>query len=169
MSRSLDPIVTSQGRACEPPRRFARLERGEQLMLWSVRAIALGHAESPALQRVLQVSLGSAAQETFAAVFVAVRTLGWCARRRLRLHLPGCDGVSEDEIWLLELFGEAQQALVWGDERAVRRRLGEVVDAPTAEGLLMTLQAATSALEVNGYPLGGPAHRPAAPPGRQWH
>ncbi len=136
-----------------PPVCFQGLERGGQLTLWSLRAIALGHAECPALRRALQVALGSSAEEAFTSLFVAVRTLGWCARRRLRLHVPGCERVSEDERALLALFAAAQQALVDGDEREVRRRLETLVEPSVTEVLLMTLQTVTSALEVNGYAL----------------
>ena len=135
--------------------RFRDLARGEQLMVWSLRAIALGHADCPALQRALQVALGSSAEEAFTALFVAVRTLGWCARRRLRLHVPGCDRVSEDERGLLALFSAAQTALVNGDEGEVRSRLEALIETSATAGLLMTLQTVTSALEVNGYSLPG--------------
>jgi hypothetical protein len=135
------------------PLRFHRLQRSEQLTLWCVRAIALGHAECPSLHRALDVALGSSAEEAFAALFTAVRTLGWCARRRFRLHAPGCDGVSEDEEALLALFSEAQAALSRGDERAVRARLQDWVEPRLLEGLLMTVQAVAGALEVNGYAL----------------
>ena len=155
-SDTADPAVDAQPR-------FHGLARGEQLTLWSLRAIALGHAECPALQRALQVALGSVAEEAFTSLFVAVRTLGWCARRRLRLHVPGCDCVSDDERRLLALFAAAQHALVDGDERDVRRQLDALIDPPLTEGLLMTLQTVASALEVNGF-TSPPA---SAPPGRR--
>ena len=146
----------------EPPPRLRDLARGEQLMLWSLRAIALGHSDCPALRRTLEVALGSSAEEAFGALFVAVRTLGWCARRRLRLHVAGCDRVSGDERELLRLFAAAQQALLDGDEQEVRRRLRTLVEPPMTQGLLMTLQTVTSALEVNGYALPGQAGAAAA-------
>jgi hypothetical protein len=146
------------------PTRFHALQRSEQLTLWCVRAIALGHAECPVLRRALDGALGASAEEAFAALFTAVRTLGWCARRRFRLHAPGCDGVSEDEAALLALFAEAQAALAGGDERAVRARLQDWVEPRLLEGLLITVQAVAGALEVNGYTLpcrdAGPALRP---------
>jgi hypothetical protein len=148
--------------------RFRSLARAEQLTLWSLRAIALGHAECPALRRALHVALGSSAEEAFTSLFVAVRTLGWCARRRLRLHVPGCDGVSDDERRLLALFAAAQHALADGDEGEVRRQLDALVEPPLTEGFLMTLQTVASALEVNGYTL--PTHEePVGPDRRRLH
>ncbi len=135
--------------------RFRELARGEQLTLWSLRAIALGQTDCPTLQRALQVALGSSAEEVFTSLFVSVRTLGWCARRRLRLHAPGCERVSADEQSLLALFAAAQHALVSGDERHMRERLEMLIQPPMIEGLSMMLQTVTSALEVNGYPLRG--------------
>ena len=132
---------------------FRGLMRGEQLMLWSLRAVALGHSECPALRRAFHVALGSTAEEAFVALFVAVRTLGWCARGKLRLHVPGCDGVSGDERRLLGLFAGAQHALTDGDEGPVRRRLDAMIEPRLAEGLLSILQTVASALEVNGYSL----------------
>ncbi len=148
----------------QPRPRFQDLARGEQLMLWSLRVIALGHADCPALQRALQVALGSSAEEAFTALFVAIRTLGWCARRRLRLHVPGCDCVGEDEASLLSLFAAAQHALVDGDEHEAFVRLEALIEPSATPGLLMTLQTVTSALEVNGYPLPGRASPSVAPP-----
>ena len=146
----------------DPAGGFRQLARGEQLMLWGFRAIALGHTDCPALRRTLHGALGLAAEEAFAGLFVAVRMLGWCSRRRLGLHAPGCDGVSADERLLLELFAEAQQALIDGDEDEVRHRLGTLVDEQLVDSLLITLQSAACLLEVNGYDL---RHR-ADPPGR---
>ena len=143
-----------------PTLQLRHLAPGEQLTLWSVRAIALGHAECPTLQRAFHVVLGSAAEEAFTALFLAVRTLGWCARRRLRLHAPGCENVSADERLLLELFAAARQAGVDGDEAWVRRRLHDLIEPRLMEGLLMALQEATSALEVNGYPMEAEAPGP---------
>jgi hypothetical protein len=135
------------------PPGFHGLQRGEQLTLWCVRIIALGHAQSPSLRRALAVALGSSAEETFAALFTVVRTLGGCARRRFRLHAPGCDGVSEDERALLALFAEAQAGLCHGDDRSLRARLQDWVEPRLLDGLVTTVQAVAGALEVNGYSL----------------
>lgn len=150
-------------------RSFEALERGEQLTLWSVRAIVFGHADCPALRRALQVALGSSAEEAFAALFVAVRLLGWCARRRLSVHAPGCDGVAEDERGLLDLFAAAHEALIEGDETAVRARLDDFVRPGSSEGLLMTLQTVASALELSGYPLRSPRAQACSSASRRLH
>ena len=153
----------------EPVGGFQTLARGAQLMLWSFRAIAFGHADCPALQRTLQVALGSAAEEAFSALFVAVRMLGWCARRKLGLHAPGCDNVSPDERWLLTVFVAAQQGLADGDERDVRHRLDGLVDSQLVDSLLITLQSAASLLEVNGYSLSPRQDAWTAPRSRRLH
>ncbi len=110
----------------EPPPRLRELARGEQLMLWSLRAVALGHADCPALQRSLEVVLGSSAEEAFTSLVVAVRTLAGAP-----------------------------------DEGEVRERLETLVEPTVTEGLLMTLQTVTSALQVNGFPLPGRRAAPA--------
>ncbi len=147
----------------ETPSRFHALQRGEQLTLWSVRAIALGHSECPMLRRTLDGALGQGADEAFAALFTAVRLLGWCARRRFRLHPPGCDGVSEDEAAILALFAEAQAALADGDEAAVRARLAGWVEPRLLDSLLLTVQAVAGSLELHGYTLPRRWERPLPP------
>ena len=156
-------------RLAEPVERVHQLWRGEQLILWSLRALALGHAEHPVLHDRLQAVLGASAAEMLGALFVAARLLGGAAARPLRLHAPGCDRVSEDERRLLDLFAEAQQALFDGDERRVRASLSRIVEPRLLEGLLMVLQAVTAPLEVGGYelPRRTPADRPA--PVRRLH
>jgi hypothetical protein len=129
---------------------FAALARGEQLIVWSLRAIALGHAECPALRRTFEVALGSSAEEAFAALFLAVRTLGWGATRKLRLHTPGCACVSADEREVVALLALAQEGV---DEASLRRRVAALVSPPLHETFIDNLQAVASALEVHGYPL----------------
>jgi hypothetical protein len=146
-------FVPSRPFPAEEAYAFAALGRGEQLIVWSLRAIALGHAECPALRRAYEVALGSSAEEAFTALFLAVRTLGLGATRKLRLHAPGCDCVSADERALVSLLASAQQALGEGDERALRAQMGELVAAPLQTTFLENLQAVASALEVNGYHL----------------
>jgi hypothetical protein len=152
------------------PPAFHTLDRSEQLTLWCVRAIALGHGDCPALRRTLEGALGSAADEAFAALFAAVRTLGWCARRRFRLHVPGCDGVSEDEVALLALFAEAQRSLSLDDERAARSRLSAWVEPRLVNGLLATLVTVGGILEIAGHLLPyRPDQGPVRPPGQTVH
>ena len=149
---------------------FAGLERAEQLIVWTLRAMAVGHGECPALQRMFGVAFGAGADEAFLGFFVAVRTLGWCGRRKLRVHVPGCMAISPDERAILGLFAEAQASLADGDETGVRQRLAGLVDSRAAEAVLLSLQTVAGALEAQGYALPRPqAMAPARPGGRLLH
>jgi hypothetical protein len=135
---------------------FAGLERAEQLIVWTLRTIAVGHGECAALRRMFCLAFGSGADDAFLGFFVAVRTLGWCGQRKLRLHVPGCLAVSPDERTILALFAETQASLIDGDETGVRQRLAQLVDSRATEAVLLSLQAVASALEASGYVLPRP-------------
>ena len=72
--------------------RFHGLARSEQLTLWSLRAIARGHAERPALRRALEVGLGSSAEEAFTSLSVVLAAGDqWRSQRPsgVRKYSPG--------------------------------------------------------------------------------
>lgn len=132
---------------------FARLTRAEQLIVWTLRTVAVGHGECPMVRRIFRQSFGAAADDAFLSFFIAVRTLGWCGRRKLRLHVPGCMAVSPDELAIVALFAEAQASLTVGDETEVRASLAHLVDSGAAEAVLLSLQTVAGALEACGYTL----------------
>jgi hypothetical protein len=135
---------------------FARLTRAEQLIVWTLRTIAVGHGECPMVRRLFRHSFGANADDAFLGFFIAVRTLGWCGRRKLRLHVPGCMAVSPDERAIVALFAEAQASLTVGDETEVRAHLARLVDSGAAEAVLLSLQTVAGALEACGYTLPRP-------------
>ncbi|MGC1302114.1 MAG: hypothetical protein WA840_07055 [Caulobacteraceae bacterium] len=146
---------------------FSGLERTEQLIVWTLRAIAIGHGECPTLRRMFGLTFGAGADDAFLGFFVTVRTLGWCGRRKLRLHVPGCMAVSPDERIILALFAEAQASLADGDESGVRARLAYLLDSRATEAVLLSLQTVASTLEASGCALPRPqpimaAERPGA-------
>ncbi len=142
---------------------FAHLTRSEQLIVWTLRTVAVGHGECPTVRQMFRLSFGASADDAFLGFFVAVRTLGWCGRRKLRLHVPGCMAVSPDERTILALFAEAQASLAEGDETAIRIRLAELVDSGAAEAVLLSLQTVAGALEAYGYALPRSSRSVAAP------
>jgi hypothetical protein len=148
---------------------FTRLTRPEQLIIWTLRTVAVGHGECPMVRRMFGHSFGAGADDAFMGFFIAVRTLGWCGRRKLRLHVPGCMAVSPDEREIVALFAEAQASLTEGDETEVRARLAHLVDSGAAEAVLLSLQTVAGALEACGYTLPRPrtfivANPTGAPP-----
>ena len=160
-----------------PPRRpfmeddLSRLDRGAQLVVCGLRAIAMGHGDCPALARMFALAFGSGADEAFMGLMVVVRTLGGHSQVRLRVHVPGCLRVSPDERAVLSLLAEAQAALTEGDDAAVRGRLSDMLDPGGVELVLAGLQAVAGTLEVNGYTLtrAGRPRQPGRLAGRTLH
>jgi len=142
--------------APNPADDFAQLARTEQLILWTLRSIAVGHGECATLRQMFAMTFGQGADDAFLGFFVTVRTLGWCGQRKLRLHVPGCMAVSPDERAILALFAEAQASLSDGDETGVRAHLSRLVDSRATEAMLLSLQTVASALEVGGHTLPRP-------------
>jgi hypothetical protein len=133
---------------------FAGLERAEQLIIWTLRTIAVGHGECAGLRRMF--AFGAGADDALLGFFITVRTLGWYGQRKLRLHVPGRLAVSPDERTILALFAETQASLIDGDETGVRQRPAQLADSRATEAVLLSLQAVASALEAGGYVLPRP-------------
>ncbi len=83
--------------------------RPEHLLVWALRAIAVGHGDCPRLRRAFEAACGSRGDHALMAYFGLVRNIGMTGRRRLRLHTPGCVCLSSDETrlrahlrWLVE-------------------------------------------------------------------
>jgi hypothetical protein len=160
----LSPHARIVAEIAPPDEDFARLERAEQLIVWTLRAIAIGHGDCPTLRRMFALTFGPEADDAFLGFFVTVRTLGWCGRRKLSLHAPGCMRVSADERAILALFTQTQAAMADGDETEVRLSLARLLDSGATEPVLLSLQAVAGALEVNGYTLPRPRPAPATRP-----
>ena len=135
------PTFPSSPRLTDPSRwqtdAFDQLDRGQQLVIWTIRAIALGFGDGPALQHMLAMAFGSGAEDVFQSFLVIVRTLGGCARRRLRLHAPGCLRISSDEQAMLALFTAAQRAQTGGDDGEVKAQLDGLIEPPAHPALML--------------------------------
>ncbi len=90
----------------------------EHLLIWTLRAIACGGADCPAVRRALIGACGDAADEALNAIFVVVQYIGMVGRRRLALHPPGCAWVNTDERALVAVLAAAQESL-HGDAEAL--------------------------------------------------
>ncbi len=135
----------------ETPDDIDHLGYSQHLLLWAFRATAMGHADCPTLRKAFHAACCGLEDEALMGLLVIVRTLGFCGRRKMRLHVPGCRCVSADERTILSLFAAAKVSVEDGDETEVRAELCELVDASLSEALLLALQTVTSALETNGH------------------
>ena len=135
----------------ETPDDIDHLGYGQHLLLWAFRATAMGHADCPTLRKAFHSACAGLEDDALMALMIVVRTLGFCGRRKMRLHVPGCRCVSADERTILALFAAARASVEMGDEAEVLSELGDLVDPSLGQGLLLALQTVTSALETNGH------------------
>jgi hypothetical protein len=128
------------------------LERAEHMLVWAARAIAAGQASSPAVHQVFNGACGPHGAHVLNAYFALVKLIGISRGEPLRVHAPGCLGVSDDEQELVATVAAAQQDLRNG---AKSRRLEVVMErfldsAPRA-GLLSAARAVAHGLTIYGH------------------
>ncbi len=137
------------------------LERGEHLVLFGFRSMALGHGDCPALRGAFCGLLGGDADDALCSLYAFVRVVGWRGVRRVRLHMPGCCALSPDEQALIGVVAAAQMSLFDGGEALLRERLRELLGtAADDEACLMAAQTIAAALACNGLTL---PQRPSPP------
>ena len=143
------------------------LSRPEHLLVWALRAIAVGHDDCPLLGQTFERACGPLGDQAFGAYCIVVKTIGMIGRRRLRVHVPGCPCVSLDEKAIVGVIAAAQQSLAQGDETLLRLRLQFLVEAAPAESLIFAAQAVARIMDAGGCHLPtAVAPRPAWPGGR---
>lgn len=136
------------------------LRRGEHLVLLGFRALALGHAECPTLRRTFAGLLGGDADDALMQMLAFVRVVGSAGLRRLRLHVPGCCALSDDERGVLAAVAAAQASLYDADEAPLRRALDALLGSPSPEACVFAAQAVAAALTLSGLEL--PLREPPA-------
>ena len=129
------------------------LLRGEHLVLLGLRALALGHAECPVLRRTFESLLGSDADDALAHMLTFVRVLAPAGARPVRLHAPGCCGVSADERRVLAALAAGQSSLHAADDSPLRDSLEALLGWPPSEACLFAAQAVGAALTLSGLEL----------------
>ena len=154
-------LILAHRRDLAPPVADVReLFRGEHLVLLGFRALAIGHAECPMLRRTFQSLLGADADDTLAHMLAFVRVVGSAGVKPVRLHAPGCCGLSDDERGVLAAVAAGQASLYSADEAPLRETLTGLLGLEPSEGCLFAAQAVGAALTLSGLEL--PA-REAAP------
>lgn len=139
--------------------------RPEHLLVWALRAIAVGHGDCPRLRRAFEAACGSRGDHALMAYFGLVRNIGMTGRRRLRLHTPGCVCLSADERAVVAVIAAAQEGLREGDETRLRAHLRWLVEDEPDPTFIHAARVVAHILEVNGQRLpprvGAPAPAPA--------
>jgi len=150
--------------AAAPALEPVELTESEHLLLWALRAMAIGGGDCPALRHAFVRAGGPLGEEALACLFVAVKHLAFTGRRRLSVHVPGCRTISRDEQLLLQAFAAvpAVEADGWGGELC--RRLAQIVGGPADPVLRRAVAAAGRLLPACGLQLPRPEPAPWAGP-----
>ncbi len=130
----------------------AALSRSEHLLVWALRTFAVGQSDCPVLERTFRGACGEAGVRTLQAYFVLVRYIALKARRRLRVHAPGCPCLSADEAAVVGVVAAAQA----GDgtwDGLLDMRLAYLVRSGGREPLAFAAQAVGDALRQGGHQL----------------
>lgn len=138
------------------------LKRGEHLVLFGFRLMALGHGDCPALRGAYCGLLGDDGDAALCSLLAFTRVIGWAGRRKVRLHTPGCCNLSEDERAVIAVVAAAQASLFEAGDAGLRDRFQALLGGPADEACLMAAQAIAAALTCHGLPL---PHRDEVPVG----
>jgi hypothetical protein len=129
------------------------LSRPEHLLVWTLRAIALGNEDCPIVASTFRRVCGREGDEALQAYSVYVSLI---ARRRLRVHVPGCACVGRDELAVVAVIAAAQSSLHDLDEAPLRGRLVALVGRDPDEALLFVAQSIARLLSESGLGLNAP-------------
>ncbi len=143
----MDDITSGTGETLQD------LTRPEHLLVWALRAIAIGHDDCPLLGQTFHRACGPLGSQAFGAYCMVVKTIGMMGRRRLKVHVPGCPCVSLDEKAIVGVIAAAQDSLAEGDEILLRMRLHFLVEREPAEPLVFAAQAVAKVFGAAGHRL----------------
>jgi hypothetical protein len=129
------------------------LTRPEHLLVWALRAIAVGHGDCPLLARTFDTACGPLGAQALQSYFMLIQYIGGAGRRRLKVHVPGCACVSVDETAIVGVVAAAQASIRGVDEELLRMRLGFLVRGKATEFSVFAAQAVARVLEISGHTL----------------
>lgn len=136
------------------------LTRPEHLLVWAMRAIALGHEDCPTVVRTFRRACGTHGDETLQTYVIFIRYLALSSRHRLQVHVPGCPCVGTDEAAALAIVAAAQGSLRGGGETGLRTALRDLTGAGPDETLVFVAQGLARLLVASGLAV---PDRPTSP------
>lgn len=137
----------------ETPEDIRDLRQPEHLLVLALRAIAVGHADCPAVRQAFLSACGANGDQARMGYFLLVRQIGMAGRRRLKLHLPGCVCLSADERAIVAVVAAAQDALRTGDETRLVAHLRWLVEGEPPRTFVDLARTVAGALQDNGQRL----------------
>ncbi len=147
----------------------------EHLLLQAVRATAIGRGDCPMIRRSFEDVCGPLASQAMTALFVLVKQLAWKSGRPLALHVPGCRGISRDELMLLRAFADAQAAARTQTDVRLDEQLSRLLGRPPDPSIRASIRMVAYLLSLNGHnltcqePPAGASPADAAPAGATLH
>lgn len=135
------------------PHALGELDPAEHLLIWGLRAMAVGRGDCPALGQTFGRLCGSMGQAVQQGHFILVRMIGMGARRRIQVHAPGCPCVGADETAVVGLVAAAQLALREGDDSLLRLRLDFLVGQRLADTVRSAAMGLAQAMSQGGCEL----------------
>ena len=129
------------------------LTRAEHLLVWAMRAIALGNADCPIVVNTFRDACGRRGDEALQAYGVFIKYIAMIARQRLRVHVPGCACVGEDEIAVLNVISTAQTSLETRSDAPLRTHLIRVTGRNPDDALIFVAQSIANLLATSGINL----------------
>lgn len=150
-------------RAGAPLSEPVELDQAEHILLWAIRAIAIGRSDCAGLRHAFRDLCGPVGDEALTTLFVLVKQLAFRSRRRLRLHAPGCSGISGDELMLLAAVAAAQGPVRDGAILPEAPWLSQLIGAEADSSLIASARALAGLLARSGCRLiAGELRRPGA-------
>ena len=129
------------------------LSRPEHLLVWALRAIAVGHGDCALVGRTFTHACGEMGGEALQSYVVLVKYIGMTGRRRLQVHVPGCPCVSLDETAIVGVVAAAQHSLREGNDALLKMRLRFLLESEPKEVFLFAAQAVATILDACGHAL----------------
>ncbi len=132
----------------------------ERLLVWALRAMAVGRGDCPCLLRAFSDACGRMGHPVLHAYFVLVRSIGVTSRRRLRVLYPGCPDTTFDERAIVGVVAAALEPMDQPDEVLLRMRLRFLVDGEPDPNTLFAARAVAQIFAASGHVLPLDAQRP---------
>lgn len=137
----------------DPADGLANLTRSEHLLVWALRAIALGREDCPVVVKTFRGCCGRRGDEVLQAYGIFVKYAAMTARKRLQVHAPGCPCVGHDELAVVAVLAAAQRAQDDADAQPLRERLEILTGRSADESLLQVACSIARLLEATGLRL----------------
>ena len=133
----------------------------DRTVLWAMRSVAVGRLDCPSLRRAFVDLYGpGAADQILCALLVMVRLLSSRAAQGLRMHMPGANAVSRDELLILSALAVVQQEARGDAVRRVPSELAELLGGGIDASLTSAFRYVADLLSDRGRRLSAPEAAP---------